>query len=324
MAAIRGTCRKPPVVIPYLQYYFREVVDEVTPFTRKDLNEGSFDVKVEALSLLHTFVDCDWIRVTKDLPWTSQMTGMTRLKPANPPVHAERLLEDGLFDVAVELRRRFGEEKFVYGRVRLPYGELFGEFSDIEGTLIALKREPDRCKRIVERSIPQKLEEIRAWAEVGVHGLWLGQWLCSADILAEADYLEFVYPYDRIVVDAVRAAGLIPIHHFCGDVMPRLKYIKAIEPTVFGVEESKKGFQIDIGQVRAELGNDICLLGNVDTYAVVEKGSPDVWVREVERQFKCGGPEKFILSCGSPITFDTPAKRLREFVRTAKSIRDEP
>ena len=296
MAAIQGTCRKPPVVIPYLQYYFREVVDQATPFKREDLDRGSFEVKVEALSLLHSFFDCDWIRVTRDLPWISPMYGLKRLEPSIPPMRAERLLDDGLYDVAIELKRRFGEEKFVYGRVGLPYGELFGDFSDIEGALIALKTEPGRCKRIIEDSIPQKLEEIRAWAAVGVHGLWLGQWLCSTDIVAEADYLEFVFPFDKIIVDAVHAAGLISISHFCGDVIPRLQHIKNIKPTVFGVEESKKGFQIDIGQVRGALGADICLLGNIDSYAVVEKGSPEVWAQEVERQIRCAGPEKFILS----------------------------
>jgi hypothetical protein len=223
MAAIRGSCSQPPVVIPYLQYYFREVVEQVTPFTREDLEQGCFEVKVEALSLLHAFFDCDWIRVTKDLRWTSQITGMTRLEPALPPIRAERLLEDGLFDVAIELRRRFGDEKFVYGRVGLPYGELFEDFSDIEGALVALKREPGHCKRIFEDSIPQKMEEIRAWAVVGVLGLWLGQWLRSSEIIAEVNYLE---------------------------------------------------------------------------------------------------PKKFILSCGSPVTFDTPAHRLRFFIQTAKSVRD--
>ena len=308
-AAIKGTCKNPPVVIPYLQYYFPEVVDQITPFSRKDLENGDLGVKVEAFSLLHQYFDCDWVRTTTDPPWAMLQ-------------RTDRMLEDGVLDVAIELVRRFGKEKFIYGRVGIPYGALFGDFSDIAGAMIALKKEPERCKRIIEDAIPQRLEEIRAWSQTGVHGLWLGQWLCSNDMISEADYLNFVYPYDKIIVDAVHAAGLKSIFHFCGDIIPRLKHIKRMGPVIFGAEESKKGFEVDMVQVRAGLGNDICLLGNIDVYDVVERGTPEEWAREVERQITGAGTERFVVSCGSPITHDTPPQRLRDFVVTAQSVRD--
>jgi uroporphyrinogen-III decarboxylase len=188
--------------------------------------------------------------------------------------------------------------------------------------MMALKDEPERTLKIVEDAIPQRLEEIRAWAQVGVHGLWLGQWLCSADMISEADYLKFVFPYDQLIVDAVASAGMKSIYHFCGDVIPRLKHIEKINPAIFGVEESKKGFEIDIGDVRETLPDVVCLLGNIDVYDIVEQGAPDVWAREVERQIRSAGPERFIVSCGSPITFDTPPQWLRDYVLTAKDVRD--
>jgi len=322
LTAIKDSCRNPPIVIPYLQYYFPEVVDEVTTFTRADLEGGSFEQKADALSQLHEFFDCDWVRATTDPPWSGRLYREKTFEPPPPVIQAEQLLADGIFDVAIELTRRFREEKFIYGRVGIPYGALFGDFSDIAGAMIALKTEPERCKKAMEDSIPQRLEEIRAWAEVGVHGLWLGQWLCSADMISEADYLKFVHPYDQIIIDAVHSAGLISIYHFCGDVIPRLKHIKKMKPIIFGVEESKKGFEVDIAQVRAGLGEGTCLLGNIDVYDVVERGSPEAWAREVERQIRAGGPEKFIVSCGSPITHDTPPQRLRDFIVTAKEVRD--
>jgi hypothetical protein len=321
-AAIEGTCKNPPVVIPYLQYYYPEIVDQITPFSRKDLEEGDLGVKIEALSLLHQYFDCDWIRAITDPVWAMLQYTDRASGPDREIIPAERLLEDGVFDVATELVRRFGQEKFVYGRVGIPYGALFADWEDIAGAMIALKKEPDRCKAIIEDSIPQRLEEIRAWAQTGVHGLWLGQWLCSNDMISEADYLNFVYPYDKIIVDAVHDAGLKSIFHFCGDIIPRLKHIKRMGPVIFGAEESKKGFEVEVGQVRAELGNDVCLLGNIDVYDVVERGTPDEWAREVERQITNAGPERFVVSCGSPITFDTPPQRLREFIVTAQGVRD--
>jgi len=323
MMAIEDSCSNPPVVVPYLQYYFPEVVDQVTSFDRDDLLQGELEVRVEAQSQLHAYFDCDWVRVTVDRERVRKQFGERALwRPAGDPVPAEELLENGLYDVAAEVTRRFCDDKFIYGRVGIPYGALFGDWSDIAGALIALHREPDRCKQVMEDAIPQRLEEIQAWAEVGVDGLWLGQWLCSADILSEEDYLEFIHPLDQIMIDAVHSAGLISIYHFCGDAVPRLKHIKRSTPKVFGVEESKKGFEVDIGEVRAEMGPDVCLMGNVDVYHVVEMGTPEEWAEEVRRQISVAGPEKFIVSCGSPITHDTPPERVREFMSVAKQVRD--
>ncbi len=316
MAAIHGSCQHPPVVIPYLQYYFGEMVDQMTPYSRDDFLDGELALKVDALSIMHEYIDCDWIRAIIDPPWSRDP------RPSGAPTTAEQLLEEGIFDLTMELVKRFGQQKFVYGRVGIPYGALFADWSDISGAMIMLKTEPDRCKQIMEDAIPQRLEEIKAWAQTGVHAVWLGQWMCSADMISEADYLNFVYPYDKIIVEAVRAANLIPLYHFCGDAIPRMKHIKTMDPVVVGVEESKKGFKVDVGDVRAELGDEICILGNVDVYDVVELGSPETWEAEIERQIRTAGPERFIVSCGSPITHDTPPERVQEFVQVAKRVRD--
>jgi hypothetical protein len=308
--------------VPYLQYYFPEVVDRITPFSKHGLEDGDAALQVEALAQLHKYFDCDWVRVAVDFDRIREKLGNRMYRSGKAPINAEELLDSGLYDVAKALASHFRHEKFIYGRVGVPYGALFGDWSDIEGAMVSLKRDPEGTKKIMADSIPQRLEEIRAWAQVGVHGLWLGQWMCSADMISEADYLEFIYPYDQIIVDAVHDAGLISIFHFCGDVIPRLKYIKQIGPKVFGVEESKKGFLVDVGKVRTEMGEDSCLLGNIDVYDIVERGSAQTWAEEVDRQIRAAGPERFIVSCGSPITADTPPQQLRDFIQTAKDVRD--
>jgi hypothetical protein len=305
-----------------MQYYWPEVVERLTEFNRNDLLEGEVADKVEAITQVHDYFDHDWVRVTTDPPWGTRERGARLAKPGDPPIPAEQLLEEGFYDVAIELTRRFKESKFVYGRVSMPFGAIFRDFSDIAEGMIALKREPEKCQAIVESSIPQKLEEIRAWAEVGVHGLWLGEWLCSEDVISEADYLRFAYPYDKLIVEAVNDAGLTSIHHFTGDAIPRIEHLQEMKPDVIGVEESKKSFDVGIGKVRTAVGADQCLLGNVDVYDVVERGTPEEWAREVERQIRAAGPERFVISCGSPITHDTPPEQLRDFIQTAKAVRD--
>lgn len=315
LEAIAGLNAHPPVVIPYLDYYYPLVVDRLTPYSETDLQHGDLDTKIDAFTRMHEYVGCDWVRVTTDPPFAGSMSnGRDEFRSV------DQLLDSGRFDLARELTRRLGASRFVYGRVGIPYCHLFRDFTNMAEPFVALKLEPERCIDTIESSIPQILEEIKAWAETGVHGLWLGEWLSAADTISEADYLRFALPYDRIVVEAVRSAGLIPIFHSTGNVIPRLPHIKEINPPVFGAEESKKGFDVDVARIRAGLGSEICLLGNIDVYDVVELGMPETWAAEVERQVRAAGPGRFIVSCGSPITPDTPPERLRAFVQTARQV----
>ena len=182
MAAIGGQQGAPPVVIPYLQYYFPEVVEHLTSYSREAfVSRGSVEMKADAWTQLHSYFDCDWVRVTADPSRIVEQDGETADFAALDALPVEEIVARGCFDLARELVKRFKAEKFVYGRVQVPYGALFGNWKDIAEALIMLKRDPDRAKRLIDGSLPRRLEEVRAWKEVGVDGLWLGQWMCSAD-----------------------------------------------------------------------------------------------------------------------------------------------
>lgn len=324
MTAIQGGSNKPPVVIPYLQYYFHYVVEKITPFKEADLENGDIQKMADAHSALNDYLDCDWIRVLPHLPLKVRRELIGDKHNAKLVIKAEQLLEeDPHFGLAAELVRRYSKEKFIYGRVFLPYPCLdLYQLGSIEDRLLALKDEPDRVQRTVEAFIPQQIEEVRALSMVGVHGVWLGELFSGADLISNDDYLKFAYPGDKILIDAVRDAGMIDIHHFLGEVMPRLSHVKELSPTCFAVEEPKKNMDLDIGKIRAELGPEMCLMGNIDVYSVVEQAGPEQWAHHVQKQIEAAGPEKFIVSCGSPITPDTPPQKLRDFIRTAKEVSD--
>ena len=84
-------------------------------------------------------------------------------------------------------------------------------------------------------------------------------------------------------------------------------------------EESKKDFIIDIGEVRKGVGPDMCLLGNIDAYEVVEKATEAELEAEIARQVRVAGAEGgFIVGVGSPLTLVTPPERADLLVRCAR------
>jgi len=341
MAAIYGRkVDRIPVVIPYLQYYLPYIIDKISSFTWVDLFQGGVEEQRRAIIKAYSFFGCDWVRVWPNLSVLNSGKHQDKVdKPSKKfpgwgTTNPEKKLSikeieakvemfspqtiPSRYELARKVADELGKKVFIYGRVRTPYSSLYNYFT-IEDGLVALHDEPELCKKILDKSLEQQLKEIREWATTGVHGLWLGEWLASADIISERDYLEFVFPYEKVLIEAVRSAGLIDIFHFTGEVIPRMKYIRKLKPRVFGIEEPKKGYDLDIGRIRKEIGQEVCLLGNMDVM-LVEKGSKDEWVFEIKRQIRDAGSKNFIVSCGSPITPDTSLARLKDFIEAVKFV----
>jgi uroporphyrinogen-III decarboxylase len=88
------------------------------------------------------------------------------------------------------------------------------------------------------------------------------------------------------------------------------------------VEESKKGFAVEIGDVIRGVGDRCCVFGNVDAIEVMSKGGRDDIAAEVGRQLRAGAQAKgFVLSQGSPFTPDTPPEKIGWFIDCARGHR---
>jgi uroporphyrinogen-III decarboxylase len=120
-----------------------------------------------------------------------------------------------------------------------------------------------------------------------------------------------VKPYTAQIIAAFKRLGVIGVYYMCGDVMPQLDAVMGMSPEALAVEESKKGFEIDIAEIRRRVGDSTALLGNFDAIHLLEHGSREDMEREVRRQIDaCALNGGFAMSMGSPMTLTTPPQRL--------------
>jgi len=102
--------------------------------------------------------------------------------------------------------------------------------------------------------------------------------------------------------------------------MPRLPRIIELAPTVLAVEESKKGFTIDLAEVARMTGDKLAVFGNLDATQVA-KWSDAALESELKRQLTVASPARgFVFSTGSPFPLDTPPERISAFMRIAQSL----
>lgn len=212
--------------------------------------------------------------------------------------------------VARHLIASQGEQYFIYTGLSGPFWALF-ELFGFEGMMTACYDFPAEARAIMDTALELALERAGRFRDAGGHGIRIEECLVSADLISPQLYEEFVWPYEEKLCAGLRRMGLKVLLYFCGDVMPRLPALTQLPIDALMVEESKKGFRIDIGEVRAAVGGRLCLFGNVDTYEIMRMGTPEQIRQEVERQLRAGGARgAFIMGIGSPLPLDTPVEHV--------------
>jgi len=159
-------------------------------------------------------------------------------------------------------------------------------------------------------------------AAAGVQYLWLEECLSSADLISPRDYERFAFATTGPYIAEAKRLGLTVVLYYCGDVMSRLPWLKRLGMDALAVEESKKGFSVDIADVIAEVGDTCCVFGNVDAVQVMLEGTRATIEAEVHRQLRLGRQAGgFVLCQGSPFTLDTPAEKVGWFTGCARLAR---
>jgi uroporphyrinogen-III decarboxylase len=187
-----------------------------------------------------------------------------------------------------------------------------------------LREEKPLLHYIAERAYHAAVELTRAWAGLRVDAIYFQETLSAADFIAPADYDEFVFPTTKALTQECQKLGMKAILYLTGNSMPRLPRLMEMSLDGLGVEESRKNFVVDIAKVREQVGNDLCLFGNIDAYGILEIGSDDQLQAELERQWRGGANASgtaFAMSPGSPITPGTTRERVRDFIRRTRELK---
>lgn len=233
---------------------------------------------------------------------------------------ARELLTHGYLAIASQLVKELGAQVFVCGTMGSPFWNCYSLLG-FHGLMTMPYEAPDLFHYLLQRQTSASISLAQAYAEIGVHGVFIEECLTSADMVSPKFYDQFVFPYDRELLETLRTTGLPAILYVCGDVLPRLPRLVELAPTALAVEESKKGFRIDLAEVAAAVGDRMALLGNLDATRIKDWDDAEL-ARQIEEQMRAVQPARgFIVSIGSPFPLDTPRERVAAFIATARKIR---
>ncbi len=149
---------------------------------------------------------------------------------------------------------------------------------------------------------------------IGMQGHMAGGSTTSPDF-----FHEYVMPYEKRVVDAIRNAGKFSVYHNCGFAKNLYGNYRDIGMTVWEtVSEAPRGDNT-LSEAKAVLGDRICLLGNLDQVAFLKRAVPHevaARTREIVSIGKPGG--RFIFSTSDFLEKNTPLENVVTMIEAAK------
>ena len=199
--------------------------------------------------------------------------------------------------------------------LRGPFAHAAWHFLGMMETCMGLLDDPDFVSLAVRMNTDFNVELSLRLAEAGADVFWITEDLGSNNqpLINPRHYREIFLPHLRELVDTILSLGKPVVLHSDGYIMPFLPDL--VETGISGLNPIQQSANMDLAQVKAEYGDRLCLVGNVDNYNIMERGTPEqveAAVKECIQAAGAGGG--YILASDHTMHEPISAENVRAFV----------
>jgi MtaA/CmuA family methyltransferase len=265
--------------------------------------EFGFD-HVSAISETREAPDCGaTIRLFEDQPYAideqraliADKIVLARLDPPAP--RDGRHMSDRLRALEA-LRRAVGAGKIVEGWIEGPC-QAAADLRGINTLMLDFHDDPAFVRDLFEFVTGLGLRFAEAQIAAGAEIVGIGDPVSS--LVGPRLYQEFVWPYQKRLVDGIHAAGGRVRLHICGNTRRVLAAIGQLGCDIVDIDS-----MVPLAEARAAMGPDQTLAGGIDPVRVLQNGTPDEVRDAVARCLAEAGP-RYVVAGGCEIPPATPA-----------------
>ncbi len=210
---------------------------------------------------------------------------------------------------AALFHQRIGREKLVEGWIEGPMAEA-ADLRGINTLMLDFYDDPAFVRDLFDFILEMEIGFARAQVEAGVDIMGVGD--AAASLVGPQIYEEFVLPYEKKLVDALREMGTMIRLHICGNISRILEGIGSLGCDMVDVD-----WMVPLAQAREVMGPEQVLCGNIDPVAVLRGGTPDSIAEAIAQCHREAGP-RYIVGAGCEVTRDTAPENLavlRDYAR---------
>lgn len=121
---------------------------------------------------------------------------------------------------------------------------------------------------------------------------------------------QLAYPFYKKMIRQIKAYKDVPVVlHTDGYICDALE--KIVECGFDGLQSIQPSAGMDMARVKEQVGDRLCLIGNVDLNYLLPFGKPEEVTEEVKKLAEIAGPEGFVLSTCNIITDAVPVENAK-------------
>lgn len=151
--------------------------------------------------------------------------------------------------------------------------------------------------------LDMELRFARAQIDAGVDIMGMGD--AAASLVGPEIYEEFVWPFEKKMIDAVHGMNCPVRLHICGNTRPLLGAIGRLGADIVDLD-----YPSPVAEAREAMGPDQVLLGNIHPVEVLRNSTPQR-IREATEKCHREAGANYIVGAGCEVPRDTPLDNLK-------------
>jgi MtaA/CmuA family methyltransferase len=257
------------------------------------------------------FFDNQPVALVEDRALLSDKTKLARLKIPDPLGGGR--MHNGIKALAL-FKQKVGGERMIEGWIEGPCAEA-ADLRGINTLMLDFFDDPQFVRDLFDFILEMELRFAKAQVEAGAESIGLGD--AAASLVGPQIYEEFIWPYEKKMVDAIHAMGAKVRLHICGNIRRILGGIGKLGCDIVDVDSL-----VTLAEAREKTGANQVLLGNLNPVTVMRNGSVASVAQGIAECHHLAGT-RFIVGAGCEIPRDTPPENLRalaEYAHTHKPV----
>ncbi len=197
--------------------------------------------------------------------------------------------------------QRLGRQKIFEGWVEGPLAEA-ADLRGINTIMLDFFDDPAFVRDLFGFVIEMELRFARAQLQAGADIIGVGD--AAASLVGPQIYEEFVWPYEKKLVDGLHALGARVRLHICGNTRKLLGGMGRLNCEIVDLD-----YLSPLAEGRQAMGPRQVLLGNLNPVLVLLHGSPEGVTAAIAECHRQAGP-RFIVGAGCEVPRQTPHANL--------------
>ena len=245
------------------------------------------------------YFDSQPVALVEDKALLADKARLTSLKIPDPLGGGR--MHNGIKALALH-KERTGKDKMIEGWIEGPIAE-GADLRGINTLMTDFFDDPpfvrDLFAFVIELELRFAREQLRAGADV------IGVGDAAASLIGPDIYREFVWPYEKKLVEGIHALGGKVRLHICGNIRLILAEVGKLGCDIVDLDSLAP-----MAEARQQMGPGAVLLGNLNPVTVLRNGDPAGVMAAIADCHRQAGP-RFVVGAGCEVPRDTPPANLR-------------